>query len=120
MLARVGLSEKADAQPETLSGGQRQRVAIARALAMDPEIMLFDEATSALDPELVGEVLTVMRELAEEGMTMLVVTHEIGFARRVADRVDFPGRRLDRRGRAAGAGAREPAETPARASSSAW
>ncbi len=89
MLERVGLSEKARAKPETLSGGQRQRVAIARALAMDPEIMLFDEATSALDPELVGEVLEVMRELAEEGMTMLVVTHEMGFARRVADRVIF-------------------------------
>ena len=88
-LERVGLAEKADAYPAQLSGGQQQRVAIARALAMDPEMMLFDEATSALDPELVGEVLDVMRTLASEGMTMLVVTHEMGFARRVADRVVF-------------------------------
>jgi polar amino acid transport system ATP-binding protein len=88
-LERVGLQEKADAYPAQLSGGQQQRVAIARALAMDPEMMLFDEATSALDPELVGEVLDVMRTLASEGMTMLVVTHEMGFARRVADRVVF-------------------------------
>jgi polar amino acid transport system ATP-binding protein len=88
-LERVGVLEKADAYPVTLSGGQQQRVAIARALAMEPALMLFDEATSALDPELVGEVLDVMRGLAEEGMTMLVVTHEMGFARRVADRVVF-------------------------------
>ena len=87
MLARVGLSEKADAYPNRLSGGQQQRVAIGRALAMRPKVMLFDEATSALDPELVGEVLQVMRDLAKEGMTMMVVTHEMGFARDVADRV---------------------------------
>ncbi len=89
MLRRVGLEDKRHEYPARLSGGQQQRVAIARALAMDPGVMLFDEATSALDPELVGEVLRVMRELAEEGMTMLVVTHEMGFARRVADRVAF-------------------------------
>ncbi|MGE3961603.1 MAG: amino acid ABC transporter ATP-binding protein [Dehalococcoidia bacterium] len=89
MLRRVGLEEKQREYPARLSGGQQQRVAIARALSMGPEAMLFDEATSALDPELVGEVLDVMRELAEEGMTMLVVTHEIGFAREVADRVVF-------------------------------
>ena len=89
MLARVGLSEKADAYPNRLSGGQQQRVAIGRALAMRPKVMLFDEATSALDPELVGEVLQVMRDLAKEGMTMMVVTHEMGFARDVADRVVF-------------------------------
>ena len=89
MLDRVGLSEKADAFPAQLSGGQQQRVAIARALSMNPEMMLFDECTSALDPELVGEVLEVMRQLASEGMTMLVVTHEMGFARKVADRVVF-------------------------------
>ena len=89
MLERVGLSEKADAFPSQLSGGQQQRVAIARALAMNPAMMLFDEATSALDPELVGDVLEVMRQLARDGMTMLVVTHEMGFARRVADRVVF-------------------------------
>jgi polar amino acid transport system ATP-binding protein len=89
LLDRVGLAEKADAYPAQLSGGQQQRVAIARALAMDPQVMVFDEATSALDPELVGDVLNVMRELAEEGMTMLVVTHEMGFARGVADRVVF-------------------------------
>ena len=89
VLDRVGLADKADAYPAQLSGGQQQRVAIARALAMDPEVMLFDEPTSALDPELVGEVLDVMRGLAEDGMTMLVVTHEMGFARRVADRVVF-------------------------------
>ena len=89
LLAKVGLSQKADAYPARLSGGQQQRVAIARALAMDPKLMLFDEATSALDPELVGEVLKVMRQLAEEGMTMVVVTHEMGFARDVADRVIF-------------------------------
>jgi polar amino acid transport system ATP-binding protein len=89
LLARVGLSAHADKRPRALSGGQQQRVAIARALAMDPEVMLFDEATSALDPELVVEVLTVMRELAEGGMTMVVVTHEIGFAREVGDRLIF-------------------------------
>jgi len=89
MLARVGLSEKEDAYPAQLSGGQQQRVAIARALCMDPDMMLFDEVTSALDPELVGDVLKVMRDLADEGMTMLVVTHEMGFAREVADRVVF-------------------------------
>jgi polar amino acid transport system ATP-binding protein len=89
VLGRVGLADRAGDYPERLSGGQRQRVAIARALAMDPDLMLFDEATSALDPELVGEVLAVMRDLAADGMTMLVVTHEIGFARHVADRVVF-------------------------------
>ncbi len=89
LLAQVGLAEKADQYPEELSGGQQQRVAIARALAMDPEVMLFDEATSALDPELVGEVLEIMRKLAVAGMTMVVVTHEMGFARQVADRVLF-------------------------------
>jgi polar amino acid transport system ATP-binding protein len=89
LLAKVGLAEKADVYPHKLSGGQQQRVAIARALAMNPKLMLFDEATSALDPELVGEVLKVMRQLAEEGMTMVVVTHEMGFARDVADHVIF-------------------------------
>ncbi|MGW4847511.1 amino acid ABC transporter ATP-binding protein [Nocardia brasiliensis] len=89
LLERVGLAEKANAYPAQLSGGQQQRVAIARALAMDPKLMLFDEPTSALDPELVGEVLTVMRELAESGMTMVVVTHEMGFAREVADKLVF-------------------------------
>ncbi|TMK55703.1 MAG: amino acid ABC transporter ATP-binding protein [Actinobacteria bacterium] len=89
LLDRVGLGDKLDQYPERLSGGQQQRVAIARALAMDPHVMLFDEVTSALDPELVKEVLDTMRELAEEGMTMIVVTHEIGFAREVADRVVF-------------------------------
>jgi len=89
LLARVGLSDKRDAYPRQLSGGQQQRVAIARALAMNPDIMLFDEPTSALDPEMVGEVLQVMRELAASGMTMLIVTHEMGFARDVADRVIF-------------------------------
>ena len=87
LLDRVGLAEKADAYPDSLSGGQQQRVAIARALAMDPAVMLFDEPTSALDPELVGEVLHVMRELADGGMTMIVVTHEMRFARQAADRV---------------------------------
>jgi ABC-type polar amino acid transport system ATPase subunit len=89
LLAKVGLSDKADSYPGQLSGGQKQRVAIARALAMNPKALLFDEPTSALDPELVGEVLRVMRELAEEGRTMVVVTHEMGFARSVADRVVF-------------------------------
>jgi len=88
-LSRVGLADRADHYPGQLSGGQQQRVAIARALAMDPRIMLFDEPTSALDPELIGEVLEVMRKLALEGMTMLVVTHEMGFAREVADRIVF-------------------------------
>ena len=89
LLARVGLEEKADTYPQQLSGGQKQRVAIARVLAMNPSIMLFDEPTSALDPEMVGEVLAVMQELAKGGMTMVVVTHEMGFAREVADRVIF-------------------------------
>jgi len=89
LLERVGLSEKIDAFPSQLSGGQQQRVAIARALAMDPKLMLFDEPTSALDPELVGEVLDVMRKLADEGMTMVVVTHEMGFAREVGDALIF-------------------------------
>ncbi|MBR5228948.1 MAG: amino acid ABC transporter ATP-binding protein [Firmicutes bacterium] len=89
LLERVGLSDKADYRPADLSGGQQQRVAIARSLAMEPDIMLFDEPTSALDPEMVGEVLTVMKELAAEGMTMMIVTHEMGFAREVADRVFF-------------------------------
>jgi polar amino acid transport system ATP-binding protein len=89
LLAKVGIGEKADAFPSRLSGGQQQRVAIARALCMDPKVMLFDEPTSALDPEMVGEVLEVMKTLAEEGMTMVCVTHEMGFAREVADRVLF-------------------------------
>ena len=89
LLDRVGLLDKANVYPASLSGGQKQRVAIARALAMNPEIMLFDEPTSALDPEMVGEVLKVMRELADDGMTMVVVTHEMGFAREVSDRVIF-------------------------------
>ena len=89
LLETVGLSEKRDAYPEQLSGGQQQRVAIARALAMEPEVMLFDEATSALDPEMVGDVLSIMRDMARQGMTMVVVTHEMGFAREVGDRVLF-------------------------------
>lgn len=89
LLKRVGMDAKADAYPSQLSGGQKQRVAIARALAMNPDVMLFDEPTSALDPEMVGEVLSVMKELASEGITMVVVTHEIGFAREVADRIVF-------------------------------
>ena len=89
LLDKVGLKDKADVYPSTLSGGQQQRVAIARALAMEPKALLFDEPTSALDPELVGDVLDVMKSLAKEGMTMIVVTHEIGFARDVADRVIF-------------------------------
>ncbi len=89
LLSRVGLAEKADQFPRNLSGGQQQRVAIARALAMDPEVMLFDEPTSALDPEMVGEVLDVMKSLAREGMTMIVVTHEMGFAKEVGDKVIF-------------------------------
>jgi polar amino acid transport system ATP-binding protein len=92
LLSRVGLADKRDAYPSELSGGQQQRVAIARALAMRPKLMLFDEPTSALDPELVGEVLAVMRDLARSGMTMIVVTHELGFAREVADRVAFMDR----------------------------
>ena len=89
LLNRVGLSDKADAYPQQLSGGQKQRIAIVRALAMEPEVILFDEPTSALDPEMVGEVLDVMKELAQAGMTMIVVTHEMGFAREVADTVIF-------------------------------
>jgi len=89
LLERVGLADKAESFPSQLSGGQQQRVAIARALAMEPKVMLFDEPTSALDPEMVGEVLDVMRSLAKEGMTMVIVTHEMGFAREVADRVLF-------------------------------
>lgn len=89
LLKRIGLSDKADAYPSQLSGGQKQRIAIVRSLAMNPDIILFDEPTSALDPEMVGEVLSVMKELAEDGMTMVVVTHEMGFAREVADRVMF-------------------------------
>ena len=88
-MERVGLADRADAYPSQLSGGQKQRIAIVRALCMDPEVMLFDEPTSALDPEMVGEVLEVMKELAREGMTMVVVTHEMGFAREMADRVIF-------------------------------
>lgn len=89
LLAKVGLADKLDAKPDSLSGGQKQRVAIARSLAMNPDIMLFDEPTSALDPEMVGDVLDVMKDLAEQGMTMLIVTHEMGFARKVANRVIF-------------------------------
>lgn len=89
LLGKVGLAEKADAYPDSLSGGQKQRIAIARALAMEPKMMLFDEPTSALDPEMVGEVLDVMKQLAKDGMTMVVVTHEMGFAREVGDRVIF-------------------------------
>jgi ABC-type polar amino acid transport system ATPase subunit len=89
LLRRIGLEDKAEAYPSQLSGGQKQRIAIARALAMQPDVMLFDEPTSALDPEMVGEVLDVMKELAKEGMTMIVVTHEMGFAREVGDRVLF-------------------------------
>lgn len=89
LLEKVGLADKRDAMPKSLSGGQKQRVAIARSLAMNPDIMLFDEPTSALDPEMVGDVLNVMKDLAEQGMTMLIVTHEMGFARKVANRVIF-------------------------------
>ena len=89
LLKRVGLEEKADAYPASLSGGQKQRIAIVRSLAMNPQVMLFDEPTSALDPEMVGEVLDVMKNLAKEGMTMVVVTHEMGFAKEVANRVLF-------------------------------
>lgn len=89
LLARIGLEEKADAYPSTLSGGQKQRIAIVRALAMEPKVMLFDEPTSALDPEMVGEVLDLIKQLAKEGMTMVIVTHEMGFAREVADRVIY-------------------------------
>ena len=98
LLERVGLSEKADEYPNMLSGGQKQRIAIVRALAMEPEVMLFDEPTSALDPEMVGEVLDVMKKLASEGMTMIVVTHEMGFAREVADEIVFmsEGRIIER------------------------
>ena len=97
MLKKVGMDEKAHAYPDQLSGGQQQRVAIARALCMHPDIMLFDEPTSALDPEMVGEVLEVMKELASEGMTMVVVTHEMGFAREVGDRLCPTRRRSGRR-----------------------
>ena len=89
LLKRIGLDEKADVYPSTLSGGQKQRIAIVRALAMNPKVMLFDEPTSALDPEMVGEVLDLIKELAQEGMTMVIVTHEMGFAREVSDRVIF-------------------------------
>ncbi len=89
LLLRVGLEDKADAYPDTLSGGQKQRIAIVRALAMNPELLLFDEPTSALDPEMVGEVLSLIKELAEDGMTMVIVTHEMGFAKEVANRVMF-------------------------------
>ena len=89
LLKRIGLEDKADVYPSTLSGGQKQRIAIVRALAMDPDVILFDEPTSALDPEMVGEVLELMKQLASEGMTMVVVTHEMGFAREVATRVIF-------------------------------
>ncbi len=89
LLARIGLQDKADQYPSRLSGGQQQRVAIARALAMNPDVMLFDEPTSALDPEMVGEVLKIIKDLADSGMTMLVVTHEMGFAREISDRVLF-------------------------------
>ena len=89
LLARIGLEDKADVYPSTLSGGQKQRIAIVRALAMNPKVMLFDEPTSALDPEMVGEVLDLMKQLAREGMTMVIVTHEMGFAREVSDRVLF-------------------------------
>ena len=89
LLDKVGLREKANAYPSSLSGGQKQRIAIARALAMEPDVMLFDEPTSALDPEMVGEVLNVMKDLAKEGMTMVVVTHEMGFAKEVGDRILF-------------------------------
>ena len=89
LLERVGLAEKADSYPSQLSGGQKQRIAIVRSLAMDPDVILFDEPTSALDPEMVGEVLELMKQLAQEGMTMVVVTHEMGFAREVANRVMF-------------------------------
>ena len=92
LLKKVGLADKANAYPDQLSGGQKQRIAIARTLAMDPEIILFDEPTSALDPEMIKEVLDVMRELADEGMTMIIVTHEMGFAKNVADRVFFMDR----------------------------
>ena len=89
LLRRIGLEDKANVYPSTLSGGQKQRIAIVRALAMDPDVMLFDEPTSALDPEMVGEVLDLMKQLAGEGMTMVIVTHEMGFAREVADRIVF-------------------------------
>ncbi|BBY61170.1 ATP-binding protein [Mycolicibacterium sarraceniae] len=112
LLAQVGLSDKADAYPAQLSGGQQQRVAIARALAMDPKLMLFDEPTSALDPELVGEVLGVMKTLASQGMTMIVVTHEMGFAREVADELVFMDGGGDRRKRPAPGGPEQSAARP--------
>ena len=108
-LSRVGLGDKLDTYPVALSGGQQQRVAIARALAMQPKLMLFDEPTSALDPELVGDVLDVMRQLAHDGMTMIVVTHEIGFAREVADTVVFMDDGVVVEAGHAGGGARQPA-----------
>ena len=94
-MKKVGLADKANANPDSLSGGQKQRVAIARGLAMNPDIMLFDEPTSALDPEMVGDVLNVMKELAEQGMTMIIVTHEMGFARQVANRVIFTAKMVN-------------------------
>ena len=112
LLERVGLGERGGSYPSQMSGGQQQRVAIARALAMEPKLMLFDEPTSALDPELVGEVLDVMRTLADEGMTMIVVTHEMGFAREVGDQPGLHGRRRRRRGRQPARGARQPAAQP--------
>ena len=120
LLARVGLADKLDEYPDRLSGGQQQRVAIARALAMDPHVMLFDEVTSALDPELVKEVLDVMRELAAEGMTMIVVTHEIGFAREVGEPGRVHGRRRGRRAGPAGRGARQPEAGAHASGSSGW
>ena len=112
LLERVGLPEKAGEYPARLSGGQQQRVAIARALAMRPKVLLFDEPTSALDPELVGEVLDVMWQLAQDGMTMLVVTHEMAFAADLADRVDRHGQRRDRRGGTAAAHLHRPPDAP--------
>ena len=112
LLARFGLADKRDEVPDRLSGGQQQRVAIVRALAMKPDLLLLDEVTSALDPELVAEVLNVIRELAVSGMTMVIATHEMGFARDIADRVCFLDAGRDRRGRAARAGPRRPARAP--------
>ncbi len=116
----MGLADKVNEYPERLSGGQQQRVAIARALAMDPHVMLFDEVTSALDPELIKEVLDVMRELASEGMTMVVVTHEIGFAREVADEVVFMDGGVDRRAGRAGPGPRQARARSAPSASWGW
>ena len=111
-LAKVGLAEKRDEYPARLSGGQKQRVAIARALCMEPKVLLFDEPTSALDPDLIGEVLHVMEELAHEGATMIVVTHELHFAREAADRVVFLRGRADRGGGTAGEDAERPRRRP--------